>query len=80
MKTFIGFKKALDLTLANVHKGPSETLPLSRLTGRILSENIKVINVPVRLIQKFTSLVEIGPFIIQGFNFVSIDPDQHPDK
>ena len=40
MKTFIGFKEALDLTLANVHRGPTETLPLSRLTGRILAENI----------------------------------------
>ena len=40
MKTFIGFKEALDLTLANVHKGPTETLPLNRLTGRILAENI----------------------------------------
>jgi molybdopterin molybdotransferase len=40
MKTFIGFKEALDLTLANVHRGPLETLPLSRLTGRILAENI----------------------------------------
>jgi len=40
MKTFIGFKEALDLTLASVHRGPTETLPLSRLTGRILAENI----------------------------------------
>ena len=40
MKTFIGLKEALDLTLANVHRGPLETLPLSRLTGRILAENI----------------------------------------
>ena len=40
MKTFIGLKEALDLTLANVHRGPTETLPLSRLTGRILAENI----------------------------------------
>ena len=40
MKTFIGFKEALDLTLANVHRGPVEALPLSRLTGRILAENI----------------------------------------
>jgi len=40
MKTFIGFKEALDLTLANVHLGTTEVLPLSRLTGRILAENI----------------------------------------
>jgi molybdopterin molybdotransferase len=40
MKTFIGLKEALDLTLAHVHRGPLETLPLSRLTGRILAENI----------------------------------------
>jgi molybdopterin molybdotransferase len=40
MKTFIGFKEALDLTLANVSAGHTEVLPLSRLTGRILAENI----------------------------------------
>jgi molybdopterin molybdotransferase len=40
MKTFIGFKEALDLTLANVHGGLTEILPLSRLTGRILAENV----------------------------------------
>ncbi|MBW2336614.1 MAG: molybdopterin molybdotransferase MoeA [Deltaproteobacteria bacterium] len=40
MQTFIGFKEALDLTLANVSAGPTEILPLSRLTGRILAENI----------------------------------------
>ena len=40
MKKFIGFKEALDITLANVSAGPSETLPLSRLAGRILAENI----------------------------------------
>jgi molybdopterin molybdotransferase len=40
MKTFIGFKEALDLTLANVSVGPMETLPLGRVTGRILAENI----------------------------------------
>jgi len=40
MKTFIGFKEALDLTLANVSVGPTEILPLSRLTGRILAGNI----------------------------------------
>ena len=40
MKTFIGFKEALDITLANVSAGPTEVLPLSRLTGRTLAENI----------------------------------------
>ena len=40
MKTFIGFKEALDITLANVHVGPTEVLPLSRLTGRTLAENM----------------------------------------
>ncbi len=40
MKTFIGFKEALDITLANVHGGLTETLPLGRLTGRILAENV----------------------------------------
>lgn len=40
MKTFIGFKEALDITLANVHVGHTEVLPLSRLTGRTLAENI----------------------------------------
>jgi molybdopterin molybdotransferase len=40
MQTFIGFKEALDLTLANVSVDPTEILPLNRLTGRILSENI----------------------------------------
>jgi len=40
MKTFIGFKEALAITLDNVSAGPAEILPLSRLTGRILAENI----------------------------------------
>ena len=40
MKTFIGFKEALDITLASVAEGPTEVLPLDRLTGRILAENI----------------------------------------
>jgi len=40
MQTFIGFKEALGLTLANVHVGPTEILPLNRLTGRVLAENI----------------------------------------
>lgn len=40
MKTFIGFKEALDITLANVYEGLTEVLPLGRLTGHILAENI----------------------------------------
>ena len=40
MKTFIGFKEALDLTLDNVSAGPTEILPLRRLSGRILAEDI----------------------------------------
>ena len=40
MKTFIGFKEALDLTLANVSVGSTEILSLSRLTGRTLAEDI----------------------------------------
>ncbi len=40
MKTFIGFKEALDITLANVSAGPTEVLPLERLTGRILADNL----------------------------------------
>lgn len=40
MKTFIGFKEALEITLANVKEGPAEVLPLERLTGRILAEHI----------------------------------------
>jgi molybdopterin molybdotransferase len=40
MQTFIGFKDALDLTLSNVSVGKSEFLPLGRLTGKILAENI----------------------------------------
>ncbi len=40
MKTFIGFKEALDLTLDNVSAGPAEDLPLCRLTGRTLAEDI----------------------------------------
>jgi molybdopterin molybdotransferase len=40
MKTFIGFKEALDITLDTVHGGLTETLPLSRLTGRTLAENV----------------------------------------
>ena len=40
MKTFIGFDEALELTLAHVSAGESEVLPFSRLTGRILAEDI----------------------------------------
>ncbi len=40
MKTFIGFKEALDITLDTVHGGLTETLPLSRLTRRTLAENV----------------------------------------
>jgi molybdopterin molybdotransferase len=39
MKTFIGFEEALELTLSNVPVGEPETLPLDKLSGRILSEN-----------------------------------------
>ena len=40
MQTFIGFKDALDLTLSNVSVGKTELLPLSRLTGKILAEDV----------------------------------------
>ena len=40
MQTFIGFKDALDLTLSNVTVGKKEFLPLSRLTGKILAEDV----------------------------------------
>ena len=40
MQTFIGFKDALDLTLSNVSVGKTEYLPLSRLTGKILAEDV----------------------------------------
>jgi molybdopterin molybdotransferase len=40
MQTFIGFKDALDLTLSNVSAGKKEYLPLNRLTGRILAEDV----------------------------------------
>ncbi|MBW2469900.1 MAG: molybdopterin molybdotransferase MoeA [Deltaproteobacteria bacterium] len=40
MKTFIGFDEALELTLTNVAVGETEVLPLARLTGRILAEDI----------------------------------------
>jgi molybdopterin molybdotransferase len=40
MQAFIGFKDALDLTLSNVSVGKTEFLPLSRLTGKILAEDV----------------------------------------
>ena len=40
MQTFIGFKDALDLTLSNVSVGKKEFLPLDRLTGKILAEDV----------------------------------------
>ncbi|UCF57671.1 MAG: molybdopterin molybdotransferase MoeA [Deltaproteobacteria bacterium] len=40
MKKFIGFNEALELTLSSVSTAGAETLPLHRLTGRILSEDI----------------------------------------
>jgi len=40
MKAFISFKEALDLTLSNVAVGETEALPLDRLNGKILSEDI----------------------------------------
>ena len=40
MQTFIGFKDALDQTLSNVSVGKTEFLPLSRLTGKILAEEV----------------------------------------
>lgn len=40
MKAFIGLIEALDLTLTNVRTVGTEILPLDRLTGRILSEDL----------------------------------------
>jgi molybdopterin molybdotransferase len=40
MKTLIGFKEALALTLSNVPDNETEILPLNRLPAKILSENI----------------------------------------
>jgi molybdopterin molybdotransferase len=40
MKTFIGFDEALELTLSHVSAVKTEVLPLARLTGRILAEDI----------------------------------------
>ncbi|MBT8371332.1 MAG: molybdopterin molybdotransferase MoeA [Deltaproteobacteria bacterium] len=41
MKKFIGFKEALELTLASVPICATETLPLNQLTGRVLAEGIE---------------------------------------
>jgi molybdopterin molybdotransferase len=40
MKTFIGFKEALDLTLSNLPDNDTEILPLNRLTAKILAKDI----------------------------------------
>jgi molybdopterin molybdotransferase len=40
MKAFIGFKEALELTLSHVAPGKTETLPLERLVGSVLAENV----------------------------------------
>ena len=40
MKAFIGFREALDLTLSHVVPGGTEILPLERLVGRVLAEDI----------------------------------------
>jgi molybdopterin molybdotransferase len=40
MKTFIGFKEALDLTLSNLPDNETEILPLNYLTAKILAEDI----------------------------------------
>jgi molybdopterin molybdotransferase len=40
MQTFIGFKDALDLTLSQVTCGISDILPLDRLVGRVLAEDV----------------------------------------
>jgi len=39
MKNFIGFREALELTLAHVTCGDTEILPLERLVGRVLAED-----------------------------------------
>jgi molybdopterin molybdotransferase len=40
MKKFIGYGEALELTLSHVAAGASETLPLQRLVGRVLAEDV----------------------------------------
>lgn len=41
MKEFISFAEALDLTLSHVFPGSTETLPLDRLVGRVLAEDVR---------------------------------------
>ena len=40
MKTFISFNEALELTLAHVAPGETEILPLERLVGSVLAEDV----------------------------------------
>jgi len=40
MKKFIGYKEALDLTLSSISLGSTETIPLERLVGRVLAEDV----------------------------------------
>ena len=40
MQTFIGFKEALDLTLSQVTCGISDIVPLDRLVGKVLAEDV----------------------------------------
>jgi molybdopterin molybdotransferase len=40
VKQFIGYKEALELTLAHVVAGETEIIPLERLVGRILAEDV----------------------------------------
>ncbi len=40
MKEFIGFKEALELTLSHVVPGETEILPLERLVGSVLAEDV----------------------------------------
>jgi len=41
MREFIGYKEALELTLSHVSCGSTETLPLERLVGRTLAEDVR---------------------------------------
>jgi molybdopterin molybdotransferase len=40
MREFIGYNEALDLTLTHVAVGQAEVMPLDRLTGRVLAEDV----------------------------------------
>jgi molybdopterin molybdotransferase len=40
MKEFVSFKEALALTLSHLPIGESETLPLDRLTGKVLAQDV----------------------------------------